>query len=72
MVLGPTVNLHRSPLGGRNIESYSEDPHLTARLAAAYVRGAQQGGVAATRKHYVANDFETERSTRPTYRLRSG
>jgi beta-glucosidase len=63
VVLGPTINLHRSPLGGRHFEAYSEDPFLTARLAAAYVRGVQDGGVGATPKHYVANDFETERFT---------
>jgi len=63
VVLGPTINLHRSPLGGRHFEAYSEDPVLTAALAAAYVSGVQRGGVAATPKHYVANDFETERFT---------
>jgi beta-glucosidase len=61
VVLGPTVNLHRSPLGGRHFEAFSEDPILTAELAASYVAGVQQHGVAATPKHYVANDFETER-----------
>jgi beta-glucosidase len=63
VVLGPTVNLHRSPLGGRHFEAFSEDPLLTARLAAAYVAGLQENGVAATPKHYVANDSETERFT---------
>lgn len=63
VVLGPTINLHRSPLGGRHFEAFSEDPVLTARLAAAYVRGVQENGVGATPKHYVANDFETERFT---------
>jgi beta-glucosidase len=63
VVLGPTVNLHRSPLGGRHFEAYSEDPLLTSRLAAAYVRGVQDGGVGACPKHYVNNDFETERRT---------
>ena len=61
VVLGPTINLHRSPLGGRHFEAYSEDPLLTAELAAAYVAGVQASGVAATPKHYVGNDFETER-----------
>src|SRR5581483_2881039 len=56
-------NLHRSPLGGRHFECFSEDPVLTARTGAAYVRGVQSGGVAATAKHYVANDSETERMT---------
>ncbi|WP_349428499.1 glycoside hydrolase family 3 C-terminal domain-containing protein [Microbacterium sp. LWS13-1.2] len=63
VVLGPTINLHRSPLGGRHFEAFSEDPVLTAALAAAYVRGVQENGVGATPKHFVANDFETERFT---------
>lgn len=63
MVLGPTINLHRSPLGGRHFEAFSEDPVLTADLAASYVAGVQDNGVAATPEHYVANDFETDRFT---------
>ncbi|WP_235038025.1 beta-glucosidase [Microbacterium sp. 18062] len=63
VVLGPTINLHRSPLGGRHFECFSEDPELSADLAAAYVRGLQENGVAATPKHYVANDSETDRFT---------
>jgi len=63
VVLGPTINLHRSPLGGRHFECLSEDPELTAQIGAAYVRGVQKGGVAATPKHFVANDSETERFT---------
>ncbi|MCC2318827.1 beta-glucosidase family protein [Cellulomonas chengniuliangii] len=63
VVLGPTINLHRSPLGGRHFEAYSEDPLLTAVIADAVVRGLQDHGVAACPKHYVANDFETERFT---------
>lgn len=63
VVLGPTINLHRSPLGGRHFESFSEDPLLTADLAVAYVQGVQETGVAATPKHYVANDSETDRFT---------
>ncbi|GAA3652533.1 beta-glucosidase family protein [Microbacterium marinilacus] len=63
VVLGPTINLHRTPTNGRHFEAFSEDPLLTAHLAAAYVRGVQQNGVAATPKHYVANDFERERFT---------
>lgn len=63
VVLGPTVNLHRSPLGGRHFEAYSEDPILTAVLAASFVRGVQDLGVAATPKHYVANDSESDRFT---------
>jgi beta-glucosidase len=63
VVLGPTINLHRSPLGGRHFEAFSEDPVLTADLAAAYVRGVQDNGVGATPKHYIANDSETDRFT---------
>jgi beta-glucosidase len=63
VVLGPTINLHRSPLGGRHFECFSEDPHLTGRLATAYVRGLQDSGVGACPKHFVANDAETERTT---------
>jgi beta-glucosidase len=63
VLLAPTLNLHRSPGAGRHFECYSEDPLLTARTAAAYIRGVQEGGVAATAKHYVANDSETERLT---------
>ncbi|SCE53150.1 beta-glucosidase [Streptomyces sp. DvalAA-14] len=63
VLLAPTLNLHRSPGAGRHFECYSEDPLLTARTGAAYIRGVQSGGVAATAKHYVANDSETERLT---------
>ncbi|RKE16977.1 glycoside hydrolase family 3 C-terminal domain-containing protein [Streptomyces sp. TLI_171] len=63
LLLAPTLNLHRSPLGGRNFECFSEDPLLTGRIGAAYITGLQAGGVAAAAKHYVANDSETERLT---------
>jgi beta-glucosidase len=63
VVLAPTVNLHRTPFGGRAFECFSEDPLLTARIGAAYVHGLQAEGVAATVKHFVANDSETDRFT---------
>ena len=60
-LLGPTVCGHRSPLGGRNFESFSEDPLLTGLLASEYVRGLQSERVAATVKHFVANEQDTKR-----------
>ena len=61
VLLAPTVNLHRTPTGGRNFECMSEDPHLTSRIAVAYVRGVQSEGVASCIKHFVGNDTEFER-----------
>jgi beta-glucosidase len=63
ILLAPTINLMRTPLAGRGFECFSEDPELTARIAVAYVTGIQSAGVAATVKHYVGNDSETERWT---------
>jgi beta-glucosidase len=63
VVLGPTINLHRSLLGGRVFEAYSEDPLLSGKLAAAYVRGLQELRVGACLKHLIANESETERNT---------
>ena len=63
VLLGPTVNIVRTPLSGRGFECFSEDPLLTSRIAVAYVRGVQKAGVGATAKHYVGNDSETERRT---------
>lgn len=60
-LLGPCVNIHRFPLGGRNFESYGEDPFLAARLAAAFVKGIQSQGVLASVKHYACNNQEWER-----------
>jgi beta-glucosidase len=61
VLLAPTVNLHRTPYGGRHFECFSEDPELTAVIGTAYVAGLQAEGVAATVKHFVANDSETDR-----------
>src|SRR6476646_10072625 len=63
VILGPTINIVRTPLNGRGFECFSEDPLLTSRIAVAYVKGVQSEGVGATAKHYVANDSETERRT---------
>lgn len=63
VVLGPTVNLHRTPLGGRSFESFSEDPLLTSAVAVRYIAGLQDNGVGACAKHYVLNDSETDRMT---------
>lgn len=63
VLLAPTVNLHRSPLGGRHFECYSEDPYLTGEIGSGYVKGVQDGGVGTTVKHFVANDAETDRFT---------
>lgn len=61
VLLGPTINLHRSPLAGRNFECYSEDAFLTSELAIAYTRAVQAGGVAVCLKHFVCNDSEYHR-----------
>jgi len=61
MILGPTVNIQRVPLWGRNFEGYGEDPYLAARMGVAYIKGVQSEGVIATVKHFAANNQEFER-----------
>ncbi|PPQ65097.1 hypothetical protein CVT24_003058 [Panaeolus cyanescens] len=62
ILLAPTCNIQRTPLGGRAFESFSEDPHLSGTIAAAYVEGLQSEGVAACIKHFVGNDQEDQRT----------
>jgi beta-glucosidase len=67
MILGPTVNINRQPLWGRNFEGFGEDPFLTGRLAVAYIKGVQGEGVIPSVKHFAANNEEFER-----HRIKTG
>lgn len=61
IILGPGINIIRTPLNGRNFEYQSEDPYLVSKMAVGYIKGVQDQGVAACVKHFVANNQETER-----------
>ena len=63
VLLGPGVNIYRTPLNGRNFEYMGEDPYLTSRMVVPYIKGVQDNGVAACVKHYALNNQEVDRAT---------
>lgn len=63
ILLAPTVNIHRTPIAGRNFECFAEDPYLSGMIASSYIKGLQDKGIGACIKHFIANDQEFERNS---------